>query len=73
MLRPAVRPVRLRLTCKEEKKMKYFVIAVRWDDEKKEQEKYIAGEFPNFVNAVLFRNAYNTAFSTTAEIREFRI
>ena len=36
--------------------MKYFVIATRWDDERKAQVKYIAGQFDSFANANIFRS-----------------
>ena len=50
--------------------IKYFVIAKRWDSEKKEIIKYIAGEFDSYINAEIFRNAYNEHYSATAEIVE---
>ena len=53
----------------EEQKMKEsFVIATHWDEEKKAQVKYIAGEFNNFMNANIFKNAYNEHYSTDAVI-----
>lgn len=39
--------------------MKYFVIATHWDDERKAQVKYIAGEFSSYMNAKIFKEAYN--------------
>lgn len=33
--------------------MKYFVIATHWDDNRKAQVKYIAGQFDNYMNASL--------------------
>lgn len=50
--------------------MKYFVIAIKWDDTRKAQVKYIAGEFDSFVNANIFRTAYNQHYSANAEIVE---
>ena len=50
--------------------MKYFVIATKWDDTRKAQVKYIAGEFDSFVNANLFKTAYNQHYSANAEIVE---
>ena len=47
---------------------KYFVIASHWDEEKKAQVKYIAGEFNNFANANIFKNAYNEHYSADAVI-----
>ena len=43
---------------KDEVIMKYFVIATHWDDEKKAQAKYIAGEFSSYMNANIFKEAY---------------
>lgn len=47
---------------------KYFVIATHWDDEKKTQVKYIAGEFNNYMNASLFKKAYNDYYHADAVI-----
>ena len=48
--------------------MKYFVIATHWDYNKKAQVKYIAGEFDVYMNAVLFKTAYNEHYDGDAEI-----
>ena len=50
--------------------MKYFVIATRWDDKKRAQVKYIAGEFNSYMNASLFRDAYNNHYHANAKIVE---
>lgn len=50
--------------------MKYFVIATHWDDEKKAAVKYIAGEFDRYMNASIFRDAYNAYYSTHAVVVE---
>lgn len=50
--------------------MKYFVIATHWDDNRKAQVKYIAGEFNNFANANIFKNAYNEYYKADAIIVE---
>lgn len=50
--------------------MKYFVIATHWDNDKKAQVKYIAGEFSNYANASIFKNAYNEHYKATAVIVE---
>ena len=50
--------------------MKYFVIATHWDDNRKAQVKYIAGEFDNFANASIFKNAYNEHYKADAVIVE---
>lgn len=50
--------------------MKYLVVAVKWDSEKCEQVKYIAGQFDSYFNAELFRNAYNNNFKANAKIIE---
>lgn len=48
----------------------YYVIATRWDDEVRAQVKYIAGEFDSFVNAKIFRDAYNAHYSANAYIED---
>ena len=48
--------------------MKYFVIAIKWDEEKEAQVKYVAGQFNSYINAELFRNAYNDHYSANAQI-----
>lgn len=54
--------------------MKHFVIATHWDDEKKAIVKYIAGEFDSYMNASIFRDAYNAHFSANAKIvRDFEL
>ncbi len=50
--------------------MKYFVIAIHWDETKQAQVKYIAGEFSNYMNAKIFKDAYNTHYHANAEIVE---
>ena len=50
--------------------MKYFVIATCWNDEKKEAEKCIAGEFDSYMNASIFRDAYDKYYSTNSTIVE---
>ena len=55
----------------EEMKMaKYFVIATHYDDNKKAQVKYIAGQFDSYTNAMIFETAYNKHFDTKAKIVE---
>ena len=48
--------------------MKYFVIATHWVDNKQVQAKYIAGEFNSYMNASLFKNAYNEHYKADAVI-----
>ena len=50
--------------------MKYAVVAKRWNSEKKEIESFIAGEFPNWMFANIFREAYEKTFSETVSIIE---
>ena len=50
--------------------MKDFVIATHWDDEKKAQVKYIAGQFDDYANASLFKRAYNECFHADAKVVE---
>nr|DAT47667.1 MAG TPA: hypothetical protein [Caudoviricetes sp.] len=50
--------------------MKYFVIATHWDDTRKAQVKYIAGQFDEYMNASLFKKAYNDHYKANAVIIE---
>ena len=50
--------------------MKYFVIATKWDDKRKAQIKYIAGQFDSYINAKLFKDAYNGHYHADAKIVE---
>lgn len=50
--------------------MKYYVIAIHWDEEKKAQVKYIAGTFPEYYLASMFCKAYNEKFSANAKVVE---
>lgn len=50
--------------------MKYFVVATKWDNNREAQIKYIAGEFDNYMNASLFKKAYNEHYSADAKIIE---
>lgn len=55
---------------KDEVIMKYFVIATHWDDKRKAQVKYIAGEFSSYMNANIFKESYNAHYSANAVIVE---
>lgn len=46
--------------------MKYFVIARKWDEDMMYARTYIAGEFPDFVNANIFCKAYNEHYKAGA-------
>ena len=48
--------------------MNYYVIAIRWSDEEKKQVKAIVGTFETYMNASLFKNAYNEHYSANAYI-----
>ena len=50
--------------------MKYFVIATCWNDEKGKAMKCIEGEFDSYMNASIFRDAYNKYYSANAKIVE---
>ena len=50
--------------------MKYFVIATCWNDEKEEAVKCIEGVFDSYMNASIFRDAYDKYYSTNAVIVE---
>ena len=59
---------------------KFYVVAKKWDDMAQKQVEYVAGEFPDWINARIFRdayneyyNAYNEYYSVTAEIVEVNI
>ena len=47
---------------------RYFVIATHWDDEKKAPMKFVAGEFTSWINAALFRDAYNEHYKADAHV-----
>lgn len=49
---------------------KYYVIAKKWSEKDFAIVDYIAGEFNDYMNASLFRNAYNEYYSTDAIIKE---
>ena len=54
------------------KKMKkYLVVAKKWSDESKTQIEYVAGKFDEFVNANIFKKAYNEHYSANAYIVEY--
>lgn len=46
--------------------MRYFVIAKKYDDDKKAQIKYIAEEFDSFPCAKIFKDAYNEYYKADA-------
>lgn len=48
--------------------MKHYVIATKWSEDAKAQVKYIAGEFPNYMNASLFCKAYNDHYKANAVV-----
>ena len=48
--------------------IKYLVVAKRWNEEKQESEKYIAGAFDCYMNAIIFRDGYNSHYSSDSEI-----
>lgn len=50
---------------------KYAVIAIKWSDEANRQVEYVAGTFDTFMNAKLFRDAYNEHYKATARILEY--
>lgn len=52
---------------------KYYVIAKRWFEEHQEIREYVAGEFDNFMNACIFKDAYNEHYKTSAYIKEIKI
>ena len=48
--------------------MKFFVIASHWDYNKRALVRYIAGEFDDYMNAALFKTAYNERYKADAKI-----
>lgn len=48
--------------------MKYYVIAKKYDGELGKQVKYIAGQFPTYHLAEMFRIAYNEYYKADAMI-----
>ena len=48
--------------------MEYQVLAIKWLLEKGAQVEYIAGEFPDYVNAKIFAEAYTNHFHTKTTI-----
>ena len=48
--------------------MKYFVIARKWEEEKQSVQTYIAGSFPDWVNANIFCKAYDEHYKAGALI-----
>ena len=48
--------------------MEYQVLAIKWLLEKGAQVEYIAGEFPDYVNAKIFAEAYTNHFYAKATI-----
>lgn len=56
------------IRCERKISMTYYVIAIHWDEKVKAQVKYIAGEFPEYYLASIFRDAYNQKFSANSYI-----
>lgn len=50
--------------------MKYLVIARHWDNDKRDIVNYIAGSFDKYINAAIFRDAYNKTYSADAKVVE---
>lgn len=48
--------------------MRYFVIAKKYDCDKKAQVKYIAGEFDSIPCANIFKDAYNECYKANAYV-----
>lgn len=49
---------------------KYMVIAIQFDSESMKQQEFVIGEFNTYMNAALFRDAYNKHYSASAWIQE---
>nr|DAG56051.1 MAG TPA: hypothetical protein [Caudoviricetes sp.] len=50
--------------------MKYVVIANRWDSCLNRQIQQVIGQFDSYVNANIFKKAYDDHYSTTSRIIE---
>lgn len=48
--------------------MKYYVLGIKWDSKKQSKAKYIAGEFPEYYLAEIFKDAYNEHFKSCAVV-----
>jgi len=48
--------------------MKYIVIANRWDDDRKQIIECSVGSFDTFVNAKIFKEAYEERYKLKARI-----
>lgn len=48
--------------------MKCYVIATKWSEKEKKQVKFVAGEFDEYMNAHIFKEAYNEHYSADAHI-----
>ena len=48
--------------------MKYYVIAEKWDSEKACTSAYVAGDFDNLVNAMIFQDAYGHYYNCKPKI-----
>lgn len=53
--------------------MKYQVWALQFDSEAKCQREFMIGEFTSYMNAVIFRDAYNAHYSASARIQEIAV
>lgn len=50
---------------------KYEVWVTVWSEEHQKQIKVVAGEFDRFMNAKIFKDAYENFYSAHAEIVEY--
>ena len=46
----------------------FYVVAKHWDEKEGCQKYYVAGEFPKWFLADMFREAYNERFKTDAQV-----
>lgn len=53
------------------KAKKYMVVAKKWCDDSKTQIEYVAGKFDEFVNANIFKKAYNDHYKANAYVVEY--
>ena len=53
---------------RKNKMERYYVVAIRYNSDLGRRENYIAGEFNDYINAELFRRAYDEKYSVESMI-----
>jgi len=52
---------------------KYYVVAIKWDDNEKKQVEKVLGEFDDYMNANIFKQAYYKIYSCSPRIVEVKL